>query len=144
MDSLITFIEKLPNWLRYILAIPFGILAYIVISFIILLGQSLFNDANSIWLTLISFIISNGISIIIFLNAVYFMVPNNKYKFTLVLAIFIEIFCTILTFNVFTIANITLGTMLAYILFTICLVLSLCFLHNQSSSEELQEVNKIE
>ena len=72
------------------------------------------------------------------------MIPNNKYKFTLVLAIFIEIFYTILTFNIFTIANITLEIILAYILFTICLVFTLYFLHNNPSSKKIYNTTTYE
>lgn len=125
------FLDKIPNWLRYILAIPFGIISVIFFSFIISLSTLLYSDVDSLWFKLCSFIYSNGINIIIFFYTFNYILPKYNFKITLAFTIIIGILYSILQGVSFAANTFTLEYIIAFILVIISLIISCVMTYNQ-------------
>ncbi len=115
-------IDKMPNWLRYILAIPFGIICVIGMAFFISISNYLYSSDN--WQNIVNFIYKNGINVIIFFYALNTMLPKFKFQITLALSI---IFCIL--YSIVQGMSIMAGTMsieyiVAFIEFIIFLIIS--------------------
>lgn len=87
--------EKIPNWLRYILAIPFGIVANIVIYWIVYYTNLFYSHPESLYMLLIDYLYSNCIQIFIFFGCMNYMLPKHQFKFTVTISI---IYCTVCMF----------------------------------------------
>lgn len=129
------FLDKIPNWLRYILAVPFGIISVIFFSLIISLSTSLYSDVNSLWFKLCAFIYSNGINIIIFFYTFNCMLPKYNFKITLTFTIIIGILYSILQGISFATNTLTLEYLIAFILVIISLIISCIIVYNQFKEE---------
>lgn len=121
------YIEKMPNWLRYILSIPFGIICVIFVGTIIYISNLIFSDPNSIWTIISNFIFANGLNVIIFFYGFNLMLPDKKFTITLVLSIIIGITYSILQGISIGLNIISFEYILAYIIFITSLILS-CYL----------------
>lgn len=73
------FIKRMPNWLRYLLALPLSILSIIPIDIIIFISNWLYSDINSVWYFISNFIVANVLNILIFFFSLNYILP--KYKF---------------------------------------------------------------
>lgn len=90
-----SFIEKLPNWLRYIIAIPISIIGTMIVLFFINFSNMLFSDTNSLWYFIINFAVANFISVLVFFFCLNYILPKYEFTFTLVISILI---CFLITF----------------------------------------------
>lgn len=115
-----SFIEKLPNWLRYIIAIPISIIGTIIVLFFINFSSILFSDTNSLWYFIITFVSANFLSILVFFFCLNYTLP--KYEFTFTLIISILICCLIMFLLILTILTNTLN--LKYIIGLLLSVIS--------------------
>ncbi len=129
------YIEKIPNWLRYILAIPFGIIMVLFIALITLITQLLYADPNSLWITIISFIFANGINVIVFFYGLNIMLPKKKFVVTLVISIIVGILYSISQGMLIVMDTITWEYIIAYILFMTCMGIS-CYMSYKGKFEE--------
>lgn len=121
------FITKLPNWTRYILSIPFGILISFFISIIIFISNLIYADPNSLWTTLLNFIFTNGISIIAFFYGLNIMLPKHKFAITLFISIILGIGYSILQGISIMNGIMTFEYIIAFIIFIFSSILS-CYL----------------
>ena len=71
--------DRLPNWLRYVLAIPYGIVLVVFVGFIIYISNLFFSDPDSLYTYIITFVYRNGINIIILFYGINNMLPNYKF-----------------------------------------------------------------
>jgi len=101
------FIEKIPNWLRYIIAIPISVIGTIIVLFFINFSNMLFSDTNSLWYFIINFVVANFISVLVFFFCLNYTLP--KYEFTFTLIISILICCLIMFLLILTILTNTLN-----------------------------------
>lgn len=124
-------INNIPNWLRYILAIPYGILLVLFVFIILQISNSLYADSDSFWSLLLTFLFRNGINLIIFFYGLNVMLPNYKFKITLILSIAFGIFYTFIGGMAYVTDNITIEYILADIEVISCLILSCYFSFTQ-------------
>jgi hypothetical protein len=129
------YIEKIPSWLRYILAIPFGIIMVLFIALITLITQLLYADPNSLWITIISFIFANGINVIVFFYGLNIMLPKKKFVITLAISIIVGILYSISQGMSIVMNTITWEYIIAYILFMTCMGIS-CYMSYKGKFEE--------
>jgi len=123
----IEFITKWPNWLRYTLAIPFGIALVIIFGLIIGISNLLYLDPNSSMNYIINFAYANGINIIIFFWAINSMLPKYRFQITLTISILFGIFyCIVEGMSIIT-NNISLEYIIAFIEIIVCLIIS-CYM----------------
>lgn len=87
-----SIIEKMPNWLRYILAIPFGILCLIIVYYIGYFSNRLIASRDSWLIVIYNFLYANGINVIVMVTGMNCMLPKYQFGFTLTIAI---IFCSL-------------------------------------------------
>lgn len=124
-------INKMPNWLRYVLAIPFGIILVILIGIVILISNSIYSDIDSLWFQLITFLYKNGINVIVFFWGVNSMLPAHRFTITLIISIIFGIIYTFIEGMAFMVGNISLEYILAYIEIIICLIISCYYSFNK-------------
>ena len=84
--------EKLPNWLRYILAIPFGFICLIIMYYICYFSNLWIASPDSLMIKFFNYIYNNGINAIVFIYAMDTMLPKHQFKFAVTISI---IFCGI-------------------------------------------------
>lgn len=79
------FVEKIPDVLRYFLAIPFGIISIIVVYVFLYFIITYTSDPESLHVALFKFAFNNIFYVIIFLYAVNYMMPKYKNEMLIVL-----------------------------------------------------------
>lgn len=119
--------EKIPNWLRYLLAIPYGLLLVVISAGILTLSNLLFSDPNSLYFYISSFIFKNGLNIMIFFWGINMMLPNHRFKITLIISIIFGLAYTLLEGIGIAQNNISWIYIIAYIEVIISLIIS-CYL----------------
>ena len=119
--------DRLPNWLRYILAIPYGIVLVIFVGFIIYISNLFFSDSNSLYTYIITFVYRNGINVIILFYGINNMLPNYKFKITLIISIIIGMIYSILQGMSIILGNLSIEYIIAYIELIFALILSCYF-----------------
>ena len=124
-------ISKMPNWLRYLLAIPFGILLVIFMAIVIQISNSFFGDSDSLWNVLTTFLYRNGINVIVFFYGINVMLPSHKFIITLIISIIFGVIYTFIEGMAFMIGNISFEYILAYIEIIICLIVSCYYSFNK-------------
>lgn len=82
--------KKLPNWLRYTLAIPFGLICSILGYYIVWFSNVLYASPDSLYMVLIDYMYNNCFNAIVLIYSMNCMLPKHQFKFTLVVSI---IFC---------------------------------------------------
>ena len=108
--------EKLPNWLRYILAVPFGIFCCIIGYYIFWFSNAFYASPDSLYMTLIKYIYTNFFNVIVMIHSINYMLPKHHFKFTLVISI---IFCGFGFFGLgisFLTQSITLSSIIGFLL----------------------------
>lgn len=128
-------IEKIPNWLRYIIAIPASLIGTILIIMFINFNTMLFSDTNSLWYSAINFILANFVSVLVFFLCLNYILPKYKFIFTLILSILllILIYC-LLIFSTLS-NNLSTQYVIGNILFSIGCVIS-CYLSKKEKFNE--------
>lgn len=87
-----SMIDKFPNWLRYILAIPFGILCLYIVYYMGYFSSRFIASPDS-WLMIIyNFLYANGINVLVMMAGMNYMLPKYQFGFTLTVSL---IFCSI-------------------------------------------------
>lgn len=86
------FLNKLPNWLRYIVAIPIGIISLVVFYYIGYFSNLYIASPDSIYIKIYNFLYNNGINVIIMISVMNYVLPKYQFQFTLILSI---LFCGI-------------------------------------------------
>lgn len=86
------FVDKIPNWLRYILAIPVGLISIFLFYYIGHFSTRFVASEDSIAMWLFYFLYQNGINVIIMVTAMNYVLPKYQFKFTIVVSI---IFCSL-------------------------------------------------
>ncbi len=86
------FINKIPNWLRYILAIPVGLIAVIIGYYIFYWSNLWVASPDSLMMKFCTFIYQNGLNVFILIGVIVYIVPKHQIEFAIVLSI---IFCSI-------------------------------------------------
>ena len=84
--------EKLPNWLRWALILPFSILALLIIYPIVKIGNNICNSFfigpdKSPWIQLMTSFLSNGASSAGFVYAGAKIAPRHNFVVSVILAI---------------------------------------------------------
>lgn len=111
--------EKIPNWLRYILAIPFGIVVNIAFYWIVYYSNLFFSHPESLYMLIIDFIYVNFINVFVIIGAMNSMLPKHQYKFTITLSIIgclLSLFAITFGDNEFFDYVGIIGTMIAFIM----------------------------
>lgn len=79
--------ERIPNWLRYILAIPYGIVSYLIIYYIGYFSNLWIASPDSLMIRFYCYIYTNVIGTFIFMYAMISMLPKHQFKFAVVVSI---------------------------------------------------------
>jgi len=116
--------KNIPNWLRYILAIPFGILFMLTVGAIIWISNLLYNSPSSLWTTISNFIFANGINVIVFSYGMNLMLPKHQFKITLTLCTILGILYSMLMGASCISNNLTTEYIIAFLLFVCSLITS--------------------
>ena len=120
-------IEKMPIWLRYLIAIPFGILISTLVGIIFSISNLIYSDPDSIWNLITSFIFKNGVNFICFFYGINVMLPKHKFIFTITLSIIFGIIYSIIQgMNIIT-SSLTIEYIFAFIEVILSLVISCYF-----------------
>lgn len=86
------FVDKIPNWLRYILAIPVGLISIFLFYYIGYFSTRFVASEDSIAMWLFYFLYQNGINVIVMVTAMNYVLPKYQFRFTIAVAI---IFCSL-------------------------------------------------
>ena len=87
-----SFVEKMPSWLRYIIAIPIGIICLYLVYYVGYFSNLFIASPDSPIIKIYVFLYSNGINVLVMTTVMNFILPKHKFSFTLILAI---IFCSL-------------------------------------------------
>lgn len=123
--------EKIPNWLRYIFALPYGLLISIIGFIIMRFSLLLFADPKSLYFAIISFIFKNGVNILLFFYGLNLMLPNHKFVITIIISIIFGLLYTFLEGMIVIANNISIEYTLAYIEVIISLIISCWLSYNK-------------
>ena len=126
--------EKIPIWLRYILSVPYGIALTILFYLLMRFSLLLYADQNSLYFYFTTFIFRNGINILILFYGINSMLPNHKFKITLILSILSGGAYTILEIIGIMQGNISIEYIIAYVEVVSCLIIS-CILSCKNKFE---------
>lgn len=85
--------NKIPNWLRYILAIPAGIALAVVGSILTYISNRYVSDPNSWNMVFIRFVEPNIGMPMFFIVGVYVMLPNHKKVISGSISIILALIC---------------------------------------------------
>lgn len=80
-------LKKIPNWLRYILAIPFGILCLYIGYYVGYFSNLYIASPDSWCMVVFNFVYNNGINVMVMISTMNWMLPKHQFKFTLVISI---------------------------------------------------------
>jgi len=86
--------EKLPNWVRWVISLPTSIAAYFVLIGISDFGLMRFADPDSFFFQLTSDFVESTGGVLILLYVFFSTAPTRKVKATTILAIVIIMICT--------------------------------------------------
>ena len=131
--------EKLPNWLRYILAIPFGIVCSIIGYYFVWFSNVLFASPDSLYMVLIDYMYTNCFNVFVMIYSMNYMLPKHQFKFTVTLSI---IYCSLCLFAlglVFTEMSYTWSDYLAFILTFGAFIYSCYYTFNEYPTTTKQE-----
>ncbi len=81
------FINKIPNFVRYIVAIPFGILCLIVGYYIGYFSQLYIASPDSLAIKIYNFLYQNGINVLVMIGGMNLILPKHRFKFTLIISV---------------------------------------------------------
>lgn len=87
--------EKIPNWLRYILAIPYGIVINILVYWAYYYSNLFFSHPESMYMLLIDYLYVNCVQIFVFFTCMCQMLPKHQFKFTITISI---LYCSVCIF----------------------------------------------
>ena len=135
-------IEKIPNWLRYILAIPFGIICSILIYYVGYFSNLWIASPDSLMIKFYDYIYSNVINILIFMITMSYMLPKHQFKFVLTISI---IFCSLslIVIGMAIVMNtITLQDLIGMILSIVASIWSCFYIYNEFSNQETIYITK--
>lgn len=110
--------KVIPNWLRYILAIPFGIICMILGYYLFHISNLWVASPDSLMVIFLDFIYNNSLNAIVIILSMDLMLPKHQFVFALIVSI---IFCAI-GFMSF---GITIITQTCSVIFIIELILEL-------------------
>lgn len=85
--------NKIPNWLRYILAIPAGIVVAVAGSILTYISNRYVSDPNSWNMVFIRFVEPNIGMPMFFIVGVYVMLPNHKKVISGTISIILALIC---------------------------------------------------
>ena len=115
--------EKIPNWLRYIIAIPGGILGMIVVYFIGYFSNLWVASPDSLMMKFFAWLYGNGIGIIVGLYCMDLILPKYKIQFNITLSLLYGALIVVaFTFLFLGITTCTWGQVLGGIFNIVCLV----------------------
>ncbi len=86
------FLDKMPNWLRYILAIPIALIAVILGYYIFYWSNLWVASPDSLMIIFCTFIYQNGLNVFVLIATMNYILPKHQIKFTLTISI---IYCAI-------------------------------------------------
>jgi hypothetical protein len=133
--------EKIPNWLRYTLAIPFGIVCSILGYYIIWFSNVLYASPDSLYMFLIDYLYNNCFNAVVLIYSMNYMLPKHQFKFTLVVSI---IFCGLgfvgLGMSII-MQNITTSYIIGLILTFIAFIGSCCYTFNEYPIQKQESIN---
>ena len=120
------FVEKMPNWLRYIIAVPTGILTLVIFYYIGYFSNLYIASPDSLFMIIYSFLYNNGINVFEMIETMKFVLPRHQFKFTLIISI---IFCSLGMIGLgmsFITNNITLSYIIGLVLTFVCFIVECC------------------
>ena len=133
--------EKVPNWLRYIIAIPGGILGSILAYCIVNFSNLWIASPDSLMIKLWAWVYGNGVGILIALYFMDLILPKYKVQFNITLSLLYGALIVVaFTFLFLGITTYTWGQILGGIFNIVCLI---CFnVYAFKHQEELNADNK--
>lgn len=131
--------EKIPNWLRYIIAVPVGIIGVIGLYFIMHIGF-LYIDPDAPIIHISDFLYGNFFNIIIFLYCFNCCLPKHQFTFTVIISV-IGLLLYGVSFGIFLISNtlnitLVISTLLGIIAFIISAIYSFKYYKNQNGDDK--------
>lgn len=129
------FPNNLPNWLRYILAVPCGIICTLFTTFIVQLSLNLYSEPDSLYYIFVSFVFANFASVIVFFYGMNIMLPKYQFVITLAISIVAGILFSIFLgiyiayYRTFTV------DIIGYIIYMIALVVSCVYSYKNKMNE---------
>lgn len=125
------FFNKMPNWLRYVLAIPFGFICYLIGYYLFYFSWCWFASPDSIAVIIYNFAYVNCVGIVIFLYTMSLMLPKHQFAFSLILSIIYGALNFIGLGFYFFAESITLSLIIEIVLTTLTLVLDCIYIHKE-------------
>lgn len=134
--------NKIPNWLRYILAIPAGVALAVVGSILTYISNRYVSDPNSWNMVFIRFVEPNIGMPMTFIVGVYVMLPNHKKVISGTISIILALICIAELFLHMSMYD-TAGVMASAVtLLIMAVILPKDKDENEQSSEVIQSDNK--
>lgn len=130
------FIDKVPNWLRYILAIPFGLIAVILGYYIFYWSNLWVASPDSLMMKFCTFIYQNGLNVFVLFGVINYILPKHQIKFVISISI---IFCSLAFVGlgmVLLMGEITLSYIVSFATTLISFILSCIFTFKEYYSNE--------
>lgn len=134
--------NKIPNWLRYILAIPAGVALAVVGSILTYISNRYVSDPHSWNMVFIRFVEPNIGMPMFFIVGIYVMLPNYKKVISGSISIILALICIAELFLPMSTYN-TFGVMASAVtLLIMAVILPKDKDENEQSSEVIQSDNK--
>lgn len=133
---------KFPNWLRYILSIPLGLISVIVCYYIGYWANLWIASPDSLMMYFFTFIYQNSINVFVLIGTICYVLPKYQFQFTLTISI---LFCSLgfvgLGMNIL-INNITISYIIGFILTFVSFVISCIYTFNNLKNCTIEIKNK--
>lgn len=138
MESLL---EKIPNWVRYVLAIPFGLVCWFVGYYIGYFSNLYVASPDSWAMKIYIFLYNNGINVLVMLGTMNYMLPKYHFQFTLVISIILSSIIMIGLGMSILVQNITISYILGIMLFFSCIAYCCYCAYKEHINEDRNKID---
>lgn len=138
MDNLL---KKFPNWARYLLAIPFGLVCWFIGYYIGYFSNLYIASPDSIAMKIYIFLYNNGINVLVMLGTMNYMLPKYHFQFTLGISVVLSSITMIGLGMSILVQNITISYILGVLLFLGCIAYCCYCAYKEHINEDKNELN---
>lgn len=134
-------LKSIPNWVRYLLAIPFGLACWFIGYYIGYFSNLYVASPNSLAMKVYIFLYNNGINVLVMLGAMNYMLPKYHFQFTLGISILLSSVTMLGLGMSILVQNITISYIFGVILFLGCIVYCCYCAYKEHIKEDKNELD---
>lgn len=133
--------NKVPNWLRYILSVPLGIVAVIIVYIIGYWSNLWVASPDSLMMQFFTFIYQNGINVFILIGTICYVLPKYQIQFTITISVLICALGFIGLGMSILLDNITVTYIIGFVLTFVSFILTCIYVFKQYSKKQNNNTN---